>query len=248
MIEMTETPTAASAEIARPMFSGVAPCCARPILFSGPMIRAILAGEKTQTRRIVKNRDRLPIGELFDLTPSLGYRASEGSIWAGFISGKSQFQEYFKCPYGQPGDSLWVREAFRIFDRFHECDHLDACSCPKTGTPIYRAGEKCDDEYKWKPSIHMPRLASRITLGITDIRVERLQQISDEDAIAEGIECVGGEYSCCPWRNYRKGQAGEMNLHCSSPDRSYMTLWESINGPGSWKENPWVWVVSFRVV
>jgi hypothetical protein len=94
----------------------------------------------------------------------------------------------------------------------------------------------------------MPRWASRIQLEITNVRVERLNDISEQDAKAEGIEVVGGPTSCCPYRNYRIGKVGEMSLHCSAPSRSFMTLWESINGAGSWNENPWVWVVEFKKI
>lgn len=94
----------------------------------------------------------------------------------------------------------------------------------------------------------MPRWASRITLEIVDVRVERLNDITGDDAESEGIERVGGTYSCSPWKNYRKGEKGEMDMHCSARERSYMTLWESINGPGSWNLNPWVWVIEFKMV
>ena len=184
------------------------------------MVNAILSGSKTQTRRVVKaGKDR-----------AFGCDLSPCEI-AGDIN---QCERYDLCPYGQPGDRLWVRETHAII----EGDTSNAV--------IYRA---CQDFFyggRWRPSVYMPRWASRITLEVTSVRVERLKDISEQDAIAEGIERVGGEYSCNPWRNYRIGKPGEMNLHCSCARRSYMTLWESINGAGSWAANPWVWVVEFQ--
>jgi hypothetical protein len=93
----------------------------------------------------------------------------------------------------------------------------------------------------------MPRWASRILLEITEVRLERLQDISREDAIAEGIERVGGEYSCSPWRNYSLKRGAPKLLHSSCPRHSFMTLFEAIN-PGAWDANPWVWVIVFRLV
>lgn len=160
----------------------------RPILFSAPMIRAILDGRKTQTRRAVKD----------DEGPQLG-------------------KSY--CRYGRPGDRLWVRETF--------CS--DVVRAPHLPQIAYRADYDEIPALRWKPSIHMPRWASRISLEITDVRVERLQHISEEDAVAEG---VGGNPTITP---------------CFAAER-FRTLWESINGIGSWDANLLVWVVSFRRV
>lgn len=194
----------------------------RPIIFSAPMVTAILQGRKTQTRRVVKPQPE-PVGDggfMLPLRPA--------------------------CPYGWKGDRLWVRETFRRYDRA-ECACYDYCQCPPHGTVLFRADDAWD-EAKWSPSIHMPRVASRITLEITGVRIEQLHDISEQDAIAEGIERVGGEYSCSPWKNYLKGVLTEMNMHCSAPSRSFQTLWESIHGPGTWQENPWVWVIEFERV
>lgn len=130
--------------------------------------------------------------------------------------------------------------------------------CGYGGSVIYRASYSGDltpisDGIggPWKPSIHMPRLASRITLEVTGVRVERLNDISEDDAKAEGIERVGGQTSCNPWRNYLKGKPGEMTLDCSSAVRSFQTLWSTIHaadGQNGWAANPWVWVVGFRRV
>lgn len=198
----------------------------RPILFSGPMVRALLDGTKTQTRRVVKP----------DYCQATEFKTIDelGNAW--FLSG---FDGYpFKCPYGQPGDRLWVRETFRLFDSSVECACYEECRCSKWhGKPVYRATNEGADG-SWKPSIFMPRAASRITLEITSIRVERLNGISDKDAIAEGIRTSDGA-----WMSYSK----DYN-RCVSPVTSYRTLWESINGPGSWAMNPFVWVIEFRKV
>lgn len=213
----------------------------RPILFSAPMVLAILDGTKTQTRRRVKDVSA-DCELLIDAGDGFWQQCYRDD--AGAIHSKSWLT---KCPYGMQGDRLWVRETFAI------------ATGPTDGSPlaadntavIYRASwdvEVPDTplDGAWQPSIHMPRWASRITLEITGVRAERLNSISEEDAEAEGIERVGGTFSCSPWRNYRKGEPGEMDLHCSARSRSYMALWESINGPGSWEVNPWVWVISFK--
>jgi hypothetical protein len=212
----------------------------RPILFSAPMVRAILEGRKTQTRRALNPQPEGGI-QYNPCTPH------------GVLNGRGNV---LVCRHGKRGDRLWVRET-------HEAYYLTR------GEKSYSAGVKyrADDEKRliqidaltyqklnstdskgWTPSIHMYRWASRIDLEITGVRVERLHDISDQDAIAEGIDRVGGEFSCSPWRNYRLGKPGEMNMHCASPQRSYMTLWESINGAGAWNENPWVWVIEFKKI
>jgi len=193
----------------------------RPILFSAPMVRAILEGRKTQTRQIIKPT---PLKYLRMGLPFDGKR-------------------YSVCRLGQPGDRLWVRETFTEFVGHHA----------ETGRWAYRAdmkdslGEQIRQDYikagypyQWKPSIHLPRWASRITLEITGVRVERLNEISEADAMAEGIE--SGDCLGIPgWKSYNSGF-----YICTMPSTSFRTLWESINGPGSWDANPWVWVVAFK--
>lgn len=183
----------------------------KPIIFSAPMVRAILEGRKTQTRRVVKVQPEHDAdGKLFKL------RINEG--W-----------NYSDCPYGQPGDQLWVRETFCIPTDFDSGEEL---------SPEYRAtckGHAFDG--CWKPSIHMPRRASRIDLKVNNIRVERLQDISEEDAKAEGVTdpTAGTEFQAPPDAHYKSG-----------PKTWFAMLWQSIHGKGSWNENPWVWVVEFE--
>lgn len=172
----------------------------RPILFSDPMVVAILSGQKTQTRRIVNPR-------LLNDTAA-------------------------KCPYGGAGDRLWVRESHYVIG--------------ETGDVFYRASDgRCERgglpawPGPWKPSIHMRRSASRITLEIVRMGADLLQDISDSDAVAEGIvHWEGHGY-------YDRAPDAGGQWHVCARD-AYRTLWESINGVGSWAANPWVWVVEFR--
>lgn len=187
----------------------------RPILFSGPMVRALLDGTKTQTRRIMKP----------DYCQATEFKTIDelGNAW--FVSGFDGYQ--FKCPYGQPGDRLWVRETFMdIPDHFPGNLHYRASATPADEEWLKGEG------HNWKPSIFMPRSASRVTLEVTGIRVERLNDISEADAKAEGAQPIAHP-------NFPKLAAGKYV-------RGYKQLWESINGPGSWAHNPFVWVVEFR--
>ncbi|QRI88699.1 hypothetical protein JQN63_20425 [Delftia lacustris] len=203
----------------------------RPILFSGPMVRALLAGTKTQTRRVVKPQpDSTHSG--FPYWNVGGYRAS----WCRSAAdgGPLVPANPLLCPYGQPGDRLWVRETFGHFERNENF---------KPGCEVfYRADGNCLELEPWRPSIHMPRWASRITLEITGVRVERLQDISEADARAEGIECMAGDPEC-GYRNYLDQTGQDWSL---SPRESFQSLWESINGPASWSANPWVWPLDLR--
>jgi hypothetical protein len=200
----------------------------RPMLFSTPMVRAILDGRKTQTRRVVKNSDVRDVGAY----GVAAYVTSRDVKERGRVLGRRDVTK--TCPYGGPGDKLWVKETF-VFRSKHERYY-------------YRADHPVHDPYAhdgWRPSIFMPRKASRITLEITAVRLERLQEISEEAAIAEGVElayrdvpaAMGG---CRAWRDY-----SDRSPWHSSAWASYRSLWESINGPGSWAANPWVWVISF---
>jgi hypothetical protein len=185
----------------------------RPILFSAPMVRALLNGTKTQTRRVFKQKN--------------------GGIWPNLNDLPGMRQILRNCPYGQPGDRLWVRETWARDDE-------DGGLCYRAD--IGKGGDADDWErnrldgaprFRWRPSIHMPRWASRITLEITGVRVERLRDISPEDCWAEGIQ--------------EMRDAGDENGELrGSVRQDYQALWEAINNPGSWAANPWVWVVEFK--
>jgi hypothetical protein len=191
----------------------------RPILFSAPMVRAYLDGLKTQTRRIVKDTDVRDVGA-FGVA---AYVTSRDVMERGRVIGHRDVTK--TCPYGGPGDRLWAKETF-VFRSKHERYY-------------YRADHSVHDPYAhdgWRPSIFMPRKASRITLEITAVRLERLQEISEEDAIAEGVE-RNVDDGVTYW-----GPIGEGHV---DPRVAYRWLWEDINGRGSWDANPWVWAISF---
>lgn len=182
----------------------------RPILMSGPMVRALLAGAKTQTRRVAQ-----PKRSIEPMTD--------------------------ECPYGQPGDTLWVREAWAAQ---HACDHLKPSEMRTADTRVHYAATEDLGGLRKRPGMFMPRWASRITLRVTDVRVERLQDISEADAVAEGIgpHRKGGWW----WEQPPDGIAGSNHFGAKTARDAFRALWESINGGGSWDENPWVWVVSFE--
>lgn len=195
----------------------------RPILFKGEMVRAILEGRKTQTRRAYKIRKH----------PDLGCEMAASEL----VREPQHFIDRM-CPYGQPGDRLWVRETWQgplLDSEEHEAQFREDGpeAFKKPGFCAYRATDTLDainedgEDLGWRPSIHMPRWASRISLEITCVRVERLKDISEADAKAEGAEPA----ECC-YAHYH----------------GFSKLWQSINGPGSWDANPWVWVVEFKRV
>lgn len=177
----------------------------RPILFSTPMVQAILKGRKTQTRRIIKPQ---PLRQLFDV--NMGYWSEEPADLK---------QPYIKSKY-KVGDIMWVRETFAIKKPIDAEQDWESFGYKSDGY------ELMPDE-KWKPSIFMPKEACRIFLEVKHVRVERLMDISEDDAIREGI--ANGAYAVSPVSSFRK-------------------LWQSINGKDSWDKNPWVWVYEFKRV
>lgn len=205
----------------------------RPILFSGPMVRALLDGRKTQTRRIVKG---------LTIAADRVHPNDGGSLGARVFTDGEAVQQV-RCPYGVPGDTLWGRETHAIYNTHgqHRADGLrwgpwgglpTMISDDGTKIAYFREGfDRCDPG-RWRPSIHMPRWASRLTLAITEVRVERLQDISEADAEAEGVQIPA--------------LVPILGAFWSSRD-GYARLWESINGKGSWAANPWVWAVTFEV-
>lgn len=199
----------------------------RPIPFSGPMVRAVLAGTKTQTRRVVKPQ---PGGSMPD-----GWSWQRCGVEGWYaVNGQHRGESLGHCPYGAPGDRLWVREAW------HTHAFLDAVP-PRdiTTRSIHYAADGPIKTGKRRPGMFMPRWASRITLEIVSVRVERLQDISEADARAEGIhKPVGSQF----WHADPHGSS----LPGETPQWAYRNLWEKLNGPGSWAANPWVWVVEFR--
>jgi hypothetical protein len=219
----------------------------RPILFSGPMIRALLDGRKTQTRRVVKamagEQSKWLTPELLGKVPSV-----EVGTWTCGFGVQLQHPQggplgWVRCPYGVRGDRLWVREAWAI-NHFEYCGSIPATR-PQVDDEyfVFRATEddpEISHEMPWRPSIHMPRWASRLTLEITEVRVQRLQDISDDDAEAEGIrEPSLGETA---W----VGAFGYDRKTCPA-EFGFAGLWADINGLSSYLANPWVWAISFEV-
>ncbi|MBF8780960.1 hypothetical protein IV505_14685 [Pseudomonas fulva] len=239
----------------------------RPILFSGPMVRAILEGRKTVTRRAIAAQ------------PPEGYK------WRGWVIdstnskdiGKASWGEgdgpvqrnavYARCPYGQPGDRLWVRETWGVIS--HDFDQLGNAIDWEPDRPakairemrfgrgyysghvVYAADGPCewagdedgggDPRSAWKPSIHMPRAACRILLEITDVRVERLQDISEQQALAEGVRLYTDHAESGDWYHVEG-----IETYSADPRKSFELLWTGINDAESWPSNPWVWVVEFK--
>lgn len=198
----------------------------RPILFSTPMVRAILAGEKTQTRRIVKPQPtEAPITNGSALGSYLVWPNNGAYLeWQDVIADPEYYAQAGFCPHGQPGDRLWVRETWNCIDTGRLAQRRDWVR--------YRATD--GDEMNWRPSIFMPRWASRITLEITSVRVERVQSISMYDAMDEGV-------------GFPKYSQFEQGSHLVG---AFRDLWNSINAKRGygWEVNPWVWVVAFKVV
>ena len=214
----------------------------RPILMSAPMIRAILSGTKTQTRRISNPHQK----------GGRRYFNTDGSPRTDCI-----------YPYGAHGDLLWVREAFRFLDSFDGDspktvgDRCLIAGYPKPWAPTHYEADGWRDNWmnvgtspgsvtagKLRPGIHMPRWASRLLLEIVAVRVERLQDISEADAQAEGVERVVAGVG---WRRYCDPDSEEVGVPpCGDARRSFRSLWKFINGDESWNANPWVWVVEFR--
>nr|WP_314367635.1 hypothetical protein [uncultured Acinetobacter sp.] len=205
----------------------------RPILFNTPMVQAILSGQKTQTRRIVNKAPTTEINHrLIALDNGWNWQVDQQGIVPTM---HREIDNPMVCPFGQIGDRLWVRETFRLYD-LDGCPHADfPCGCPRNGTPLYKASHDCGDGEKWKPSIHMPRSACRLILEITKIRVERLNDISSEDAKAEGFD-----YSTHP-------SAIQMG-YAIGAKTNFRVTWEQIYGQNEWNKNPWVWVVEFKVI
>lgn len=237
----------------------------RPIPFNTPMVQALLDGRKTQTRRL-NGLDQ--INEAPNDWAVMAHN-SESPYWNFVHRTKTAIHGggivSIKCPYGTPGDRLWVRETFALWREGFD----------RRGHVIYRADMKDKDgedfsrpdlmgSSKWYPSIHMKRGYSRLTLEISEIRVQRLQEISEEDAKAEGItrrdplpDDYGRNLPCSHCGQRKSQHVGTVRVCFGSHGEIFNSgtfkggfywLWESINGPGSWAANPWVWCVSFKKV
>lgn len=223
----------------------------RGMIFNGEMTRAILDGRKTQTRRIMKvqpkpcNHENWP-----DYSPDPQWK-SYPSGWCCAVCNNGTTIDHrhhakgITCPYGTVGDRIWVRETFRVHSRatdvatlVYKASERNSWTEQTRRVPVAVCNKPATPE-KWTPSLHMPRWASRILLEITDVRVERLNSISQEDAQAEGVELTG-------WRpTYSDPDSGGEVM---TPYDNFAELWSSIYGDESWQANPWVWVIEFKRV
>lgn len=223
----------------------------KPILFSGPMVRAILEGRKTVTRRV------LPKHQI----PELGTDGRWFSIaqrhprWGFGVSGENEAEWAIEmsqsgcCPYGKPGDRLWVRESWQVSEKYDRMPPSEIPWLRGVSTYFAAGGSRAHDASgayvnedticvpdwvgRMRPSIHMPRLASRILLEVVSVNVERLQDITDEQGEAEGVDFLRAAPDC------------DETLTAA---QLFDCLWSSINGAESWAANPWVWAVEFKVV
>lgn len=227
----------------------------RPILFQGSMVRAVLPGIKTQTRRALKQA----VGPSL----SVGIEDETGVAELSWLYGDGPGHEVYErtlrvpCPYGRPGDRLWGRETFYAFGRWEtrysekkgrdEWHFLDMTlelglayryAADSDELPHMLGRKEAGSSPMWwkRPAIFMPRAACRLECGVADVRVERLRDISEADALAEGIVPLADGY----------GLPDGSHFHATDPRQSYLSLWEAINGPGSVEANPWVWAVSFK--
>lgn len=218
----------------------------RPILFNDAMVRAILDGRKTQTRRVIKPQPVAPYDDAyFD-------KYNKGPQWNWWTKDNKQcLGQIIRCPYGKPGDHLWVREAWspdatqmypypKCWYRATDGDFIDTgamihdSDCEKDGenSDCLACWEWEHGKFKWRPSIHMPRWASRIILEITDVRVERLNEISAKDVLSEGIPDAK--------EDFKIGGPDIYSRHC------FKKVWTSQYGALAWESNPWVWVIEFK--
>jgi hypothetical protein len=234
----------------------------RPILFSAEMVRAILAGRKTQTRRLLKYCG-VPAGGAF--WDHRGYEPVHlsGRSWTfQFKNGEpSPFAPVFDSPYGEPGNRLWVKETYSADFKDHypndpvwfaaDDDRANAIECRGGVRGIWSPESQRFVPFKWRPSIFMPRAMSRITLEITKVWPERLHDISEQDALAEGVRRFTKDgdlmkfWACDPCDGPLKCAWADLPRNATE---AYAALWEAINGRGSWGANPWVWVVEFKRV
>ncbi|EDT5022295.1 hypothetical protein AHN18_004058 [Salmonella enterica subsp. enterica] len=207
----------------------------RGMIFNAEMVNAILSGRKTQTRRPIKWK-QTRFTEIAE--------RDDGSLWPWAEDCERGGDIWFACPYGEIGDRIWVRETWQVIhDHIDESSHVEsrtyAPSIPKEKDRYWHTvyAEHFGDEsredrgFPWRPAIHMPRWASRITLEITDVRVERLRGLSEEDAKSEGIIPSAG--GVLPGWEYRI---------------NFRDLWMDIYGTDNWEANPWVWVIEFKRV
>lgn len=189
----------------------------RPILFSTPMVQAILEGRKSQTRRVIKYQPPIDTYRIVQFDHEV--------FMSAYPNGALRpFHYQIKNRFGHKGDILWVRETFLETYSIDDKTHYEY----KADYSDIMANDVC-----WKPSIFMPKAACRIKLEVTDVRVEKVQDISEADAKAEGVLLTMNQHKGFIYENYHS---------------AYVDIWESINGKGSWEKNSWVWVIKFKTL
>lgn len=225
----------------------------RPILFNGPMVRGVLSGQKTTMRRVIKNQPDVPVT---DAIPRRNYPHGPATVDWYWRPKHGHYQSMpsagwdFKCPYGQSGDRLWVREAFGLQVRHYgggTGEHI-VYRATKPDAIYCKSAEGQEYPVKWKPNTHMPRRSSRILLEITDVRVERLRDSADlalldelGDMLDDCDSVAGKEFS-----RIEKLQSAGAPLSMLPEMYGFKAYWEKVNGAGSFDDNPWVWVVEFK--
>ncbi len=216
----------------------------KPILMSGPMVRATLEGRKTKTRRALKRQPP-------DWVESYTTDSNGGSHFFWAAAGDTypprrwpNYNEPLKCHYGRKGGRLWVRETWGLATEIYSKRW-------RRGTVLFRAdhgftiGGTEVDLMKWKPSIHLPRRLCRLELRIKNIHAERLQEITEEDIIAEGVNCIhhgDGAY----YYSWERKCPHPKNWIC--PEACFRDLWDTVNGAGAYDKNPWVWVIEYEKI
>ncbi|HEI9848862.1 TPA: hypothetical protein SLN67_001871 [Serratia marcescens] len=228
----------------------------RPVIFNGEMVRAILDGRKTQTRRLVPEWQRPKYYPENDDEPHYNWMAVAQSDrrWGYGVFGETEeacakeLSTMAPCPFGNAGDRLWVRETFAAFDA--DWKHPGKPHDLKDGpwpNVVYPASVAKIPDGTCRQSIHMPRWASRITLEITAVRVERLNDISEEDAKAEGVRAIENNFGNGPaYCDYLLPNLDDAAEWYNRASDSFKSLWKSIYGAESWRANPWVWVIEFK--
>lgn len=221
----------------------------RPIIFSGHMVRAILDGRKTQTRRVARSLSVYQDRSRWSYVIRTGRHST---ISLDTVEEAARF-----CPYGVPGDRLWVREKWRPSWTDGMCTRIEYAADGALSVDVtehlchakaVRGGDPARGIY-WRPSIHMPRWACRLVLEVVSVRVQRVQDISEADAIAEGVRDIRGERidsECWIKASVLSLTTTRGHTDAQRHRAAFWDLWESINGKGSWTANPWVWVIEFR--
>lgn len=204
-----------------------------PMIFNEDMVKALVGGRKTVTRRPIKP-ETTDKGFMCKLSPNE-------------VAGEVNNFDYDNSPF-KPGDLIWARETFRQFNGSDECGCSEyPCGCPSNGSYLYKASN-WTEESKWKPSIHMPRCASRLTLLVTNVRCELVKDISKESAINEGLIKKQHKFSSMSYPLNDTGYMANENSEFiySDPEFAFKDIWNSIYG--NWDKNPWVFVIEFEVI